>query len=89
MAMFALGDVIQAASPLIVAGSVKSVSDYYSSQDIDWSNRNAKGETFLDHIQKHNSPNYKRKIHGVFNDDGQTMVEIAWANLYIFSFIVI
>jgi len=56
--MFVLGDVIQPASPLIVAGSMKGVSDYYSSQDIDWSNTNAKGQTSLDHIQKHNSPNY-------------------------------
>jgi|GEM_PF-3039710 len=31
MAMIALGDVIQLASPLIVAGSLKGVSDYYSS----------------------------------------------------------
>jgi len=33
MAMFALGDVIQPASPLIVAGSLKGVSDYYRNQN--------------------------------------------------------
>lgn len=46
----------------------------------DWSNVSNKGQTALDHIQKHATPNYQRDIHGVFNGDTQSMVEKAWAN---------
>lgn len=48
--------------------------------DLDWSNTNRKGQTSLDHIQKHGTPNYQREMHGVFRGDSQTMIEEAWTN---------
>ncbi len=48
--------------------------------DLDWSNTNRKGQTSLDHIQKHGTPNYQREMHGVFRDDPQAMIEEAWVN---------
>lgn len=48
--------------------------------DLDWSNTNRKGQTSLDHVQKHANPNYQREMHGVFNGDTQTIIEIAWDN---------
>ena len=48
--------------------------------DLDWTNTSRKGQTVLDHVQKHGSPNYQREMHGVFRGDVQTMIEDAWTN---------
>ena len=39
-----------------------------------------KGETRIDHINRHATPNPRRVSHGVFNGDPQTMVNDAWRN---------
>lgn len=37
--------------------------------NLDWSNTNRKGQTALDHVQKHSTPNYQREMHGVLRGD--------------------
>jgi hypothetical protein len=39
-----------------------------------------KGETRIDHVNRHAVPNSKRASHGVFNGDLQDMVNDAWRN---------
>ena len=48
--------------------------------NLDWSNTNNKGQTVLEHVQRHSQPNYQREMHGVFKGDAQGMIENAWAN---------
>ena len=39
-----------------------------------------KGETRIEHINRHATPNPRRASHGVFNEEPQTMVNDAWQN---------
>ncbi len=49
-------------------------------EQLDWSNVSNKGETAIEHINRHGTPNYQRANHGVFYGDPQSMVKNAWAN---------
>lgn len=48
--------------------------------ELDWTNTNRKGQTALEHVQKHGTPDYQREMHGVFNGDAKTVIEDAWSN---------
>lgn len=45
-----------------------------------WTNTNRKGQTALEHVQKHGTPNYQREMHGVIRGDVKTVIEDAWSN---------
>ena len=48
---------------------------------LDWDSVvSKKGETRLDHINRHSTPNSSRATHGVFNGDSQNVVNQAWNN---------
>jgi len=48
---------------------------------LDWDSVvSKKGETRLDHINRHSTPNSSRATHGVFNGDPQNIVNQAWNN---------
>ena len=47
--------------------------------NLDWNKIvSKKGESRLEHINKHAKPNAKRTTHGVFNGNPQSMIESAW-----------
>lgn len=48
---------------------------------LDWDSVvSKKGETRLDHINRHSTPNSSRATHDVFNGDPQVVVNQAWNN---------
>ena len=63
---------------MVEGGSKTTINDGLGG--LDWTNTNGKGQTALDHVQKHAKPNYQREMHGVFRGDVQTIIEDAWAN---------
>ena len=48
--------------------------------NLDWTNTNRRGQTALEHVQRHGEPNYQREMHGVFRGDVQAIIEDAWSN---------
>ena len=51
------------------------------SEHLNWERMiSKKGETRLDHINKHSVPNPQRLSHGVFNENSKDIIDAAWKN---------
>ncbi|MPM50442.1 hypothetical protein SDC9_97181 [bioreactor metagenome] len=52
-----------------------------SSGDLNWDKVvSKKGETRIDHVNRHSTPNPQRTTHGVFNGNPQDIINQAWKN---------
>ena len=59
--------------------ATKLKSKIYENEELNWDNvTSKKGETRIEHINKHSTPRPDRATHGVFNGDPKRMITEAW-----------